>query len=520
MYLTTTEEMRAIDAKAVESGIPALVLMENAGRAVASQAQRFMGAGGSAAVLVGPGQNGGDGLCAARHLASRGFRVNVAFLGQRAKLPKEAKANLDMLRTYPVEILRVGEGEVSFKDAGARMMGASVIIDALLGTGQKGDPRAPLDEAVRWANEMGVPIVACDVPTGLDADTGYPFEPAIRARVTVTMGLPKLGLYVYPGRKLAGRIVVESLGLPRGLLEGPFGSVSVGIDDARALMPVRAADHHKGLSGHVVVVAGSKGMAGAAALTAKAALRAGAGTVTLLCPGDIYQVCASMVPEVMALPCGSGGEFAPSDENVDLVRGFLVKSECIALGPGFGRGESQEAFLRRSLPLIASLGIPCVLDADGLYALRSLGGLSYLASLGGKFILTPHPGELARLMDVDTPALERDRAGMAKEAASVGKSVVCLKGAGTCVANSVGNVTVNSSGDPAMATAGSGDVLTGVIAALVSQGLPMFEAAWLGVFWHGLSGEMARQRLGSYGVLAGDICESLPGVRKVIEGGE
>lgn len=520
MYLVTAEEMKTLDSKAVECGVSALLLMESAGLRVALEVMRLAGADGPVAVLAGPGRNGGDGLCAARHLASRGFRVKVTLFGVPARMPREAKANLDMLSAYPIEVMRVGENAISFAEATARLADSRVIVDALLGTGQKGDPRHPLDEAVRWANEMGVPIVACDVPTGVDADTGHLFSPAIKAEVTVTMGLPKVGLYVYPGAMAAGRVVVEPLGLPPSLLAGPFSHSTYDIEDARKAMPARAADHHKGMSGHVLVAAGSKGMAGAAVLASRAALRAGAGKATLLCPGGVYQVAASMSPEVMVLPCGDGDSFSPTHESLELFKTFLEKSQCVAMGPGLGRGKAQEEFLARSLLLVVEAGIPCVLDADALYALQGLGGLSYLGKLAGKFILTPHAGELSRLMGVSTEILARDRAGMAREAALAGKSVVCLKGAGTSVANSVGNVTVNTSGDPAMATAGSGDVLTGVIAALISQGLPLYEAARLGVFWHGLSGEIARKRLGSYGVLAGDICDSLPEARKAIAGGE
>jgi hydroxyethylthiazole kinase-like uncharacterized protein yjeF len=520
VYLVRSREMRALDAKAVEMGIPAAILMENAGRAVADEVERLLPLKGTVAVLAGPGQNGGDGLCAARHLAARGFPVRVLLLGNPAKMPREARDNLAMLENYTVDLIEVADQNLALREALARMADARVVIDALLGTGQAGDARPPMDEAVRWANEAGAPIIACDIPTGVDADTGSVFNPVINATVTVTMGLPKLGLYVYPGAAHAGRIVVESLGLPPELLSGPFDMLLYGVEDARSVMPARSKDHHKGLSGHVLVVAGSKGMAGAAVLASRAALRAGAGTVTLLCPGDIYEVCASMSPEVMVLPCGSGKVCTPSSESVDLIRSFLVKSECVALGPGLGRGESQAEFLAQCLPLISAAGVPCVLDADALHALNALGGLSYLGSLAGKFILTPHPGELATLMGVDVPVLQRDRPRMAKEAALRGKSVVCLKGAGTCVANSVGSVTVNTTGDPAMAAAGSGDVLTGVVAALVAQGLPLYEAARLGVFWHGLSGEIARQRSGSYGVLAGEICDCLPGARKAIVGGE
>jgi hydroxyethylthiazole kinase-like uncharacterized protein yjeF len=553
MYLVTGNKMREIDARASEMGLSAMILMENAGRALAVEAAAVLGSltpcGGQdrpretpgALVFAGPGQNGGDGFCAARHLSSMGYPVTVLFFGEASRLPPEAKANYDALVSYPVEVLEwldttaglepedheehEQRGEHSDGDAlwsACADDGAiGVAIDALLGTGQRGDPRPPIDVAVHMVNNLrrrGIPVVACDVPTGVDADTGRLFEPAVLADATVTMGLPKVGLYSYPGRANAGRIVVEGLGLPPSLVDAPSTATAVFIEDARQAMPSRRPDHHKGMSGHVTVIAGSVGMAGAAALCAKAALRAGAGTVTLLCPEGIYSACAPMVPEVMVLPCIPGPNFAPDEAALELAAGFIARSSCLVIGPGLGRDKGQDGFLEGLLPLTARSGVPCLIDADGLYALSRLGGLSYLAGYEGKFILTPHPGELAILTGADTREIGLDRPEHALRAAMGSKSVVCLKGAGTCVANSSGALRVNTSGDPAMATAGSGDVLAGVIAALVSQGLSTFDASWLGVFWHGLAGEMARRKLGSHGVIAGDLCDSLPEARQAIEG--
>jgi NAD(P)H-hydrate epimerase len=448
-----------------------------------------------------------------------GFRVIVGFFGEESKLPAEAKVNYGALRAYPVEVHHFGDPARQGAAAIGFIGDVDLVVDALLGTGQKGDPRPPVDAAVRWANackEKGIPVVACDVPTGLDADSGRPFDPVIDATVTVTMGFPKVGLYSYPGRMYAGRIVVESLALPPALGLRPSAAKAVFVEDARQAMPSRQADHHKGMSGHVTVVAGSLGMAGAAVLAAKAALRAGSGTVTLLCPHDIYQVCASMVPELMVQPCGNGPHFTETAESIELAAGFAKRSSCVVIGPGFGRDGGQAGFLSALLPILSSSGIPCVLDADGLYALSRLGGLSYPALSKGKFILTPHPGEMAHLMGKEAREIGLNRPAFALDAALESKSVVCLKGAGTCVANYSGDFRVNTSGDPAMATAGSGDVLGGVIAALVSQGLSLFDASWLGVFWHGLAGELARGKFGSYGALAGDFCDLIPEARQAI----
>ena len=527
MYLVTGAQMRESDRKATEMGISALVLMESAGRALAAEAGGFLKSAPSkrtasaplALVLAGPGQNGGDGFCAARHLSSMGYPVFVLFFGEEGRLPAEARANYEALRGYPVDVRQcAGSGPV---DCAGFVGEAGVVIDCLLGTGQSGGPRPPIDAVVRLVNDLhrrGIPVVACDVPTGLDSDTGRLYEPHVSADVTVTMGLPKIGLYSYPGRAHAGRIVVDALGLPPGLLEVPRSAKAIFMEDAGAVMPRREADHHKGLSGHVTVIAGSMGMAGAAVLASKAALRAGAGTVTLLCPGDVYEVCASVAPEVMVLPCVPGPYMVSTPETLETVAGFSRRSSCVAVGPGLGRGDGQDRFMADLIPLMVAAGAPCLIDADGLYSLSRLGGLSYLAGHEGKFILTPHPGELSGLAGVSTREIGMDRPGFAVRAALDSKSVVCLKGAGTCVANTSGDLRINTSGDPAMATAGAGDVLSGVIAALVSQGLSPFDASWLGVFWHGIAGEFARCRLGSAGLLAGDLCDSLPEARHAIEG--
>ncbi len=514
LQLVTAEKMRELDRKAVESGIPSLILMENAGRALARHASGLLGHRSSViAMLAGPGQNGGDGFVAARHLSAMGHRVKVGFFGKRQSLPGEALANLNMLAVCPVQVLSAQE--TSPEEVLAWLGEPDLIVDALLGIGLKGDPRPPMDAAINWINSRGVPVVACDLPSGLNADTGFPYTPTVKAGLTVTMGLPKVGMYSYPGRSYCGTIVTESLSLAGAFFQGASLTKAVFLHDAGAVMPERAPDHHKGMSGHVTVVAGSLGMAGAAVLAARGALRGGAGTVTLLCPGRVYEVCASLAPEVMVVPVGDSGAFGPGDSQLSLVREHLLRASAVVLGPGLGRGSSQTAFVAR---ILSSLESPCVLDADGLFALGQLGGLTYLAGLGGKFILTPHPKELADLMCCTVRDVCADRPGYAMRASYEAKAVVCLKGAGTLVANYTGERLVNTSGDPAMATGGAGDVLTGVIAALIGQGLPLLEAAWVGVFWHGLAGETAREKQGSYGVLAGDIAECLPEARRLIAG--
>jgi hydroxyethylthiazole kinase-like uncharacterized protein yjeF len=573
MFLVSAAEMQKLDLMVQEMGVPALILMENAGRALAAHCEdllKIMSPGDSLkqtesgqgvrtwpghrckpgseeraamkeiAILAGPGRNGGDGFCAGRHLSAKGYGVKVAFFGDKERLPREAFLNYEMLEPYPVQIYHAGS--LGPQRAMAEMGSPDLIIDALLGTGAGGNPRPPMDLAIRWANSRGVPVVACDIPSGLSADTGHVHDPCIKADLTVSMGFAKTGLVSYPGRMFAGDIVVENLGFPPDLVKGFDTEVENNISvrgesyrneaarfhepmvimaqaitrkQAQELLPRRRADHHKGLSGHVTVIAGSQGMAGAAVLAAKSALRSGAGTVTLICPGGIYHVCASMVPEVMVVPCGDSGVFTPDRKSISIVGNHLLRAEAVVVGPGWGRGSFQSEFLKEILPL-SSKKI-CVVDADALYALGQLGGLSYLAHSQGKFILTPHSGELASLIDLSVDELETDRPGFAKKASRESGSVMCLKGAGTCIAGPFGQLFINTSGGPYMATAGSGDVLAGTIAALAAQGLLPLESALVGVFWHGLAGETALKRTGSFGILAGDIIESLPGARALIE---
>ncbi len=573
MFLVSAAEMRELDRRVQDRGVPALILMENAGRALADHASRILGKpaikgprgvaepvqkgrphqgerqepwpgtetqGQTVVILAGPGQNGGDGFCAARHLSSMGYTVKVVFFGDVQRLPHEAGLNYKMLSSYPVQVYHTGTSD--FQEVVADLGCPDLIIDALLGTGAQGNPRPPIDTAIRWANSQGAPVVACDIPTGLSADTGYAHSPCIRAHLTVTLGFAKIGLFSYPGPLLAGEIVVENLGFPPDLVKGPdieddgtnscgtrgekIGGAGSGepvpvlaramcLEEARRLLPKRRADHHKGLSGHVTVIAGSLGMAGAAVLSAKSALRSGAGTVTLLCPGSVYNVCASMAPEVMVVPCGDSDVFTPGPESLNIVELYVQKAGALVIGPGWGRGCFQTEFLKEILPLASKK--TCIADADALFALKHLGGLSYLARSQGKFILTPHSGEMARLIDLSVDDLEKDRPGNVRRASIESNSIVCLKGAGTCIASPLGQLFINTSGASCMATAGSGDVLTGTIAALAAQGLSPLESARVGAFWHGLAGEAACAGKGSVGVLAGDIVECLPQARRWIE---
>lgn len=524
MLLVSKAEMRRIDRAAQERGIPAQILMENAGRVLADEASRMLSsskgvrhdcpADGSVVVLCGPGQNGGDGLAAARHLCARGFVVTVALFARRSSLPPEAAQCRNMLEPFDVRCLELDS--LPPDEILRSLPVPDLVIDALLGTGSTGDPRSPVREAIRWANSLHRPILACDIPSGLDADTGTPGDPTIRASVTVTMGFAKPGLVTYPGRKFAGELVVANLGFPACLTSSSCLGRTSEASEVRKLLPRREADHHKGLSGHVCVVAGSVGMVGAACLAAMSALRAGAGTATLVVPGGAYFPAASMLTEVMVVPAGDGPSFNESGASV--ARREIQRSDAVVLGPGWGRGRDQTLFLQEILNDVAKL--PCVIDADAIVALRDLAeGVHVWEEKAKGCVLTPHPGEMSRLMDVPVAEIQSSRTEWAREAARRWGAVVALKGAGTIVADTLGRYVVNTSGHPAMATAGSGDVLAGMVGALLAQGLEPFDAAWAGAYWHGLAGELCASQIGSVGVVSGDLVRAIPQARRVIEEG-
>jgi NAD(P)H-hydrate epimerase len=389
-----------------------------------------------------------------------------------------------------------------------RATGAAVVVDALFGTGLDRAVTGAAASAIRRmrAARPATRIVAVDLPSGLDADTGQAHGVAVAADVTVTIGLPKLGLLLEPGRSLAGRVLVARVGIadaaPRIAIDGACWTA---VAAARAL-PERAPSGHKGVFGHVLVVAGSRGKSGAAALAATAAARTGAGLVTIACPASINEVLEGKCTEAMTAPVadtpGGGLAHAALAALLELAR----ERDVVALGPGLGReAETQKLaseFALRCAP-------PLVLDADGLFPFAG-GGLGALKARRAATMLTPHPGEAGRLLGVSAATVNRDRVGAARRLAAEAGSVVILKGAGSVVADASGRVAINATGGPALASGGTGDVLTGVAAALVAQGLDAFDAATLAAWLHGRAGDRLAERIGTSGVLAGEVADELP----------
>ncbi|MDZ7269378.1 MAG: NAD(P)H-hydrate dehydratase [candidate division KSB1 bacterium] len=497
--VVSAQEMQAVDAYTIGTlGLPGRVLMENAGRATFEVIRRRWQplAGKHAAIFCGKGNNGGDGLVVARLLGEAGVKCETFLLGEPEDLRGDAAANYGLLTTlgHPIQVLRTG-------DRLPALAGSDFVIDALLGTGVRGPLSGLLADTVVHLNHSGRPIVAVDLPTGMNADTGAVAGPCIRASVTVTFGARKSGLLFSPGREHTGELVVADIGFPRrAYQQAHCRTYWLDPDAMPAWLPQRSPDAFKNRVGQILVIAGSAGFGGAARLAATAALRAGAGLVVLAAPLSLLPSLESATAEVIKLPLPEQeGRIAPGA--FEMLRERLAWAGVVALGPGLGIAPATASLVRQ---ILANYDKTVVLDADGLNVLAD--DPAALRSSRATLILTPHPGELRRLW----PAAQNEHPLVAaRQAAAAFGQIVVLKGAPTVIALPSQEVLINSTGNAGMATGGSGDVLTGVIAGLAGQGLEPERAAALGVFLHGRAGDLACARLGMWSMLAGDILAHL-----------
>ncbi len=524
--------MHDIDAQASgpDWGVPSLALMESAGAALARACVEELG--GSAgnekiAIACGKGNNGGDGFVAARHLAGLGARVTL-FL---TCAPDDLKGDPAVYFGAAKHIARVAEvGDLGEADAPPGALGEryDLWVDCLLGTGAKGAPRGPIARLVmriNGAKNNGVPVVACDIPSGVDADTGNVADEnvAVQATRTITFALPKPGLLQYPGADFAGRVTLADIGLPRPLVydySDPVMELTTQ-DEMRDLLPPRtqSRDANKGAFGTVLVIAGSHGMAGAACLSAVSALRAGAGLVMLAVPESLLDTAATLAPEVILRGLPETPEKTHGGTSaVEAALALAEKADAVAIGPGVSSGNTNVVSFVQAL--IAQIEKPLVVDADGLNALAQDPKCSQNRK-GPPLVLTPHPGETGRLLNKPTGEVQADRLGSVRECAEKYHAVALLKGTRTLIAEEggKGNLAFNRKGSVALATAGSGDVLTGVIGALLAQKSPAlspYDAARAGAYLHALAGERAERDLGRAGALAGDIRDRLPQAREML----
>jgi NAD(P)H-hydrate epimerase len=494
--LPDAAQQRATDAWAIEERhIPSIELMESAGAGLADLVRDRLPEG-RIAVIVGKGNNGGDGLVVARRLRESGREVDVLLLSDGDELRGDARANLERLAE---------PGARPFE--AAALDGAAGIVDAILGTGFEGEPRDPARAAIAAINAAGSEalVVACDVPSGVDASTGEVAGEAVRADVTVTFHAGKPGLWISPGKTHAGETVVIDIGIPDGAPLRP----TVGLIEPTVLseIPHRAHDSTKFAAGALMVCGGSTGLTGAPSMAAEAAMRAGAGYVTALVPGSLNIVFEQRLLEVMSVPLpDKDGTLTQPALEVALER--TERADALVLGPGLGRKPGTFKLARK---LAAAVAIPLLLDADGLNAHE--GRLEVLAERSAPTVLTPHAGELGRLLETDSAEIAAHRLRCARDAAARAQAIVLLKGDDTIVAAPNGRTAVNRGGAPALATAGTGDVLSGVIGAYLSKGVDAFTAACAGAFVHARAGRLAERTIGAEGVIAGDVIALLPRAR-------
>lgn len=547
MYLVTAEQMRRLDGETIQRlGIPAIALMENAGRVIAEEivalcrrrgeegcrnaahaedaglkdaalagaafqvsADHALTLDNAAAerwfILVGKGNNGGDGLAAARYLRESGIAVTLVYAVPPESLSGEAALQRDAAAAMGLPAVVNGRDRLDFAEC-------SGILDALLGTGAAGAPRGAYAELIAAANSSGKVIVSADIPSGLNADTGETHEPCIHASVTVCLAFLKRGLLQYPGAGAAGHVKVRAIGIPTSLatnigvqvhlLTPEVLHAHIGVDLARR----RSPEGHKGTYGHVLLAAGTLRMSGAGLLSARAALRAGCGLVTWALPQKLLPSIIGSAPELMLADVGGNEDGTWHTGSISELLTLSKERDVLAIGPGLGRFEADTEWLRN---LWEGTDCPLVIDADALNILAEADYKSW-ASRRHPVFLTPHPGEMARLAGITTAEVQRDRIDLALGYAKEHKVTLVLKGAHTVIATPEGQAYVNTTGHPGMGTGGAGDVLTGIISSLLAQGLNATQAAAFGVYLHGLAGERAaRQRNNPAAIIAGDIIEAL-----------
>ncbi|MFN8543447.1 MAG: NAD(P)H-hydrate dehydratase [Candidatus Binatia bacterium] len=505
MIVTTASEMRALDAWTIAHGTPGHVLMERAGagaaRVLRAQLPRLRG---PVVVVCGKGNNGGDGFVIARHLRRVRQPVEVWLAGDPRAVGGDALRNLAAWRRGGGKVHELTSDE-QVRAFRGRLDKAGAVVDALLGTGLSAPVSGLFAGVIDAINAAGHPVLAVDIASGLSADTGRPLGTAVRATVTATFAFPKLGQVTHPGVDFTGRLEIVDIGIPPGAVAevGPRTAL-LEAEEVGRLVPRRARDAHKGTAGHVLVVAGSRGKTGAALLAAEACARAGAGLTTLAGPAAVQPVFEGHVREVMtaALADGPDGTAAAGDGGA--LAALLEGRSAVVCGPGLGLTEGTRALVAA---IVRGTRAPLVLDADGLNAVVATG---LLRERPAPTVVTPHPGEMARLLGCTNAAVQEDRLGAARHFAAEQAVIVVLKGARTVIATPDGHAAISPTGNPGMATGGMGDVLSGILGALLAQGLAPADAAALGVFAHGLAADRVAHRRGEIGLLARDVVDEMP----------
>jgi NAD(P)H-hydrate epimerase len=508
MYLVTANEMQEMDRQTIESfGLPGRVLMENAARgATRFLLEQFKSlANKKVAVVAGLGNNGGDGFVMARYLAQKGIRVSVYLLSQSHKVRGDAAANLKLLSPLNIPVIEIPDQE-SFSVHKTAMRHHHIWVDAILGTGLKSDVKGFFKEIIDFINNSNKPVFAVDIPSGLNSDTGQPCGVCIRANATATFAFAKTGHILFPGAIYTGNLEIVDIGVPTHIADNvrPLQFLLTP-DLIHTVFQPRPPDVHKGHFGHLLVIAGSPGKTGAAAMTAISAMRTGAGLVTLGIPASLNAILETQVIEAMTHPLPETGDGILGEVSFNKIMDLLADKKCLTIGPGIGTALETKTLVHR---LIKDSTKPIVVDADGLNSL--VGHTEILTNLNVPVILTPHPGEMARLIDTTSGDVQKDRIGCARNFAENFNTHLVLKGARTVIAHPDGRVFINPTGNSGMASGGMGDVLTGIIAGFISQGHSPELAAHAGVYLHGAVADSLAENSGPFGYLATEVMNAIP----------
>jgi NAD(P)H-hydrate epimerase len=492
MKILTADQMRNIDRRAIERfGVPSIVLMENAAIAVVDAIFTHHPQSERVAIVCGVGQNGGDGFAVARHLENRGVVPIVIIVGDRTKITGDSLINLLICERLGIPLYEIRD--VNGIETGlAHAADADLVVDAIFGTGLNRAPGGINADVIRGIAELRIPVLAIDLPSGANASSGEPFEPCIQAEVTVTFAAPKLCHIFEPAALYCGEVIVADISIPDAALDEEAVTLAlITPKDVQPYVAPRLAATHKGTYGHVAIIAGSPGRSGAAVMCARGAIRSGAGLVTVMTDPETAKLVHAGSIEAMT----SGGS----------LQEFLDRKTAVLIGPGLADHDESYSAIREQ---IATIDLPMIIDASALNAFASRA--KEINPRGLPRVITPHPGELARVMGTDTKTIAADRITAARESARACNCVVVLKGYQTLVAEPDGHVYVNPTGNPGMATGGMGDVLSGIVAALLARGIDPVDAACTAVYLHGLAGDILKDEIGDTGLLATEVADRIP----------
>jgi NAD(P)H-hydrate epimerase len=509
-------QMQEVDRQAIEKlKIPGILLMENAGRTVCDEILNIIAEtddySASVLVICGKGNNGGDGYVAARHLIENQIQTTVISLFRSDSLTGSALINHDILENF-TEIVYFDE--IDIEKLQDLILASDFVVDAMLGTGLNSEVKGLIKEVTAAINEYSEgTVISVDIPSGVNADTGEVLGTAVIADFTVTFHALKQGLVNYPGADYAGEIVVAPIGIPESLTEGNgFNTMLITSNYVHSILPLRKSDGHKGTFGKVFNVAGSIGMTGAAYMSSLASLKSGAGYSALATPQSAVPVVASMAPEIVCIPLEETKENAISEKALAKALDNSKDARIFLLGCGIGTSEETVSFVAQFVQQLTDRGANLIVDADGLNCLA----LKQEVILPANSIITPHPKELSRLINIPVENILKDRIRYAREAAERFNTIVVLKSANTVIAEPNGNIYINQTGNSGLATAGSGDILAGMIAGFAAQGAELRDAAILGVYLHGLAADLAVEELTEYSLVASDLLDYIPAAIKEI----